>query len=370
MLPERTWLESVIRGENISWPGACDNGYADNVWNIALQNGVASLCYIRLINNPVWNSLPVNLQNRLHYHVHNAAALEILWKHELCKFHELCGAENPVLLIKGSHLAYSHYPAPYIRTRCDTDMLFPDRMSAGTAGCMLQDLGYERRISIYGDLISHVVAYDKRSVDGVTFTLDLHYKINNYHFFADILSFKELTGRAVSLNGLALNAKAPCPVDALIIACLHRLAHGPEGASNRLIWLYDIHLLAGGFTENEWDAFITLCKTKRICGMCLDGLRMAQNAFLTRIPESIMRILHANIKEDKINIRITQSRIMMDLANLGYLHDFRKRCLLLKEHLFPAPAYMFAKYKTDHIFMLPYLYIRRLLTGIVKMFIR
>ena len=370
MLQEKKCLVSAIRGEAVHWPGGYDSGFADNFWNIALQNGVASLCYSQLYRKPQWKFLPVKLQNRLHHHVLNAVALEILWKHDLSRFLEVCGSEYPVLLIKGTHLAYSHYPAPYIRTRCDTDMLFPDRVCAENAGCILHKLGYERRMGIIGDLISHEFSYDKRGPHGVTFTLDLHHKINNYHFFADIFSFHDLAGRAVVLDDLSPYARTPCPVDALIIACIHRLAHGPDGISDRLIWLYDIHLLASRLTANEWDDLLAMCRTRNICGICLDGLKMAQNIFLTRMPTRAMRILRKYTQGDKISIRITRSKVMMDLANLGYLHGIRKRCRFVKEHLFPAPAYIFAKYKTDHILLLPYLYIRRLIAGIIKMFIR
>jgi len=50
---------------------------------------------------------------------------------------------NP-LIIKGTALAYTLYDAPHLRSRCDTDLLFPDRASAEQAWKVLERMGYHR----------------------------------------------------------------------------------------------------------------------------------------------------------------------------------------------------------------------------------
>ena len=52
------------------------------------------------------------------------SAIELLRKHELVRVLEaLARAEVATLLLKGTALAYSLYPAPTLRPRADTDVL-------------------------------------------------------------------------------------------------------------------------------------------------------------------------------------------------------------------------------------------------------
>ena len=47
-----------------------------------------------------------------------------------------------MLLLKGAALAYTLYPEPHLRERCDTDLLLPSREDAERAGRVLQTLSY------------------------------------------------------------------------------------------------------------------------------------------------------------------------------------------------------------------------------------
>ncbi len=67
----------------------------------------------------------------------------------------LAGAGLPVLLLKGAALAYTLYPEPHLRERCDTDLLLPSRDEAERAWRVLQTLGYQRPNAVSGDLIVH-----------------------------------------------------------------------------------------------------------------------------------------------------------------------------------------------------------------------
>ena len=54
-----------------------------------------------------------------------------------------------------------------------------------------------------------------------------------------------MASAATFANGVAVPILAIllAPVNALVLACIHRLAH--HQGRDRLVWLYDIHLLAG-----------------------------------------------------------------------------------------------------------------------------
>jgi len=67
------------------------------------------------------------------------------------------------------------------------------------------------------------------------------------------------------------DALAVSPVHALLLACMHRGTHRhnpyyvsgePHTGGDRLIWLYDLHLLAESFGEHDWQSFIARADAK------------------------------------------------------------------------------------------------------------
>ena len=52
-----------------------------------------------------------------------------------------------------------------------------------------------------------------------------------------------------------LKERGLSPVHALLVACIHRVAH--HRGTERLIWLLDIHLLASRLEEREWTALVS-----------------------------------------------------------------------------------------------------------------
>ena len=71
----------------------------------------------------------------------------------------------------------------------------------------------------------------------------------------------------------AAAARALGPVDALLLACIHRVAHHDD--CEKLLWIYDIHLLAHGMDRRRLKQFATRAAEKRIRAVCLRGLSLA-----------------------------------------------------------------------------------------------
>src|SRR5262249_51587245 len=138
------------------------------------------------------------------------------------------------LVLKGGALAYTHYPAPHLRPRGDTDLLVTreDRARAQEA---LDDLGYRRQNSVSRDAV-HTQWMFRRHEGRLPHTIDLHWAISNRPLFARMLSFDELRRDARPIATLGADALAPAPVHALILACVHRVAHHDDAPT--LIWLY------------------------------------------------------------------------------------------------------------------------------------
>ena len=96
------------------------------------------------------------------------------------------------------------------------------------------------------------------------------------------VTFGELWAGRIPIPKLQAQALGLGRVHALVHALLHRVTNFPSGTQDRLIWLYDIHLLAGGCSEEEWRQFLRLCADKGIATPCLDGLRATRASFSTR----------------------------------------------------------------------------------------
>ena len=100
---------------------------------------------------------------------------------------------------------------------------------------------------------------------GSSVDVDLHWRSSNSPALARLMDYEEMQARAVPVPSLGPAAFAPCPVHALLFACIHRAGHehAPmyvDGVAvpvkDRLIWLYDIHLLASKMQGAELeDAF-------------------------------------------------------------------------------------------------------------------
>ena len=147
---------------------------------------------------------------------------------------------------------------------------------------VLEALGYRRRNGVSGALVSYEDLYCRN--DGtVEHAVDLHWRVNNAQVFARALSHDEMHARSVPVPQLGEAAHALCPPHALLLACMHRAAHlGADGHdADRLIWLYDIHLLARGMDANEWQQFADLCVARAMRRITLDALSCTHEALAT-----------------------------------------------------------------------------------------
>ena len=95
------------------------------------------------------------------------------------------------LLIKGSHLAYSHYARPDLRARKDTDLLVA-REQRDRATEVLHDLGYTASAKLSGDLTATQQLHSLMRHGASIHLVDLHWRLTSPQVFAHVLTFQEL----------------------------------------------------------------------------------------------------------------------------------------------------------------------------------
>ena len=349
-------LAAALRGEAAPWPVDAGAGFDVALLDTAREHGVASL----LTTTEALRSWPDQVQHKFRELRREEAVIEAVRRQQLERvMAAFRDAGLRCLLIKGAQLAYTHYPHPWLRPRADTDLLIDgaDRERAGTT---LRTLGYVPKNQISGTLVAHQQQYERADRYGLTDTIDLHWKVTNPHLFADVLTFDELIAAARPIPQLA-GALGLSSVHALLLACVHRVAHHQN--SDLLIWLYDIHLLAGGMDAVERGQFGELARTKRLRSICVAGLDLAQRRLGTAL-EPGWRDGLAGGGEVEPSAAFLQQRVrridllLLDLRALG---GWARKARLLRETVFPPAAYVRARYGDDT--PLVFAYLDRVVTG-------
>jgi hypothetical protein len=271
------------------------------------------------------------------------------------------------LVIKGAHLAVTLYPSADRRPRVDTDLLIKesDREQTGVA---LEALGYARSAKVAGEVAFTQSEYWRIDESGARHTVDVHWRIANPKAFADRLTYHDLFEDAVAIPRLGSNAYVPSAVFALLIACLHRTAH--HGTSMRLIWLYDVHMLASRLSDSEWDDLVTVASRRGLSATVLAGLDAAASVLGTIVSMDVIERLRVDATDTDADVRTFleshPAKIDVALSDWKRLDTWPARARFLREHLFPSAFYMRHHYNTSSSVALPWLYAHRIVAGGVK----
>ena len=364
-----TPIVAALCGRVADWPTA--PAQRDRMMQCAAYHGVCVLLYRALAFDEA-----SEIVNGLRPIAIAAAAQERLRRHAIAEVLAALAAEHiEALVLKGSALAYWLYAAPECRSRADTDLLIKQADLPGAIR-VFAALGYSRAAAVSGQLLSTQYCYERKDLLAAVHGFDLHWQVSNTRAMAEVFSYTELRAAAMPLARLSENALALGRSHSLLLACMHRLAHQQapyyfDGVARRggerLIWLFDIHLLSLTMTAEDWRATLSIAVSKGLQAVLLDGLRAVQAVLSTTIPTWVQEELAVAWAHAKIEPRsFTVAPWRWDLSEIARQPDWSARWRLVKEHLLPPPAYMLAKYRTHHRSLLPLLYVRRALSGFVK----
>lgn len=366
-VPPEQWLRSLLRGAGHPWPTGADEEFLSQLLTLSYKDRVTGLLCQALLDQPASLEITDAVLDKARGVVRQITANELLWQDEVAAVTAAMAAGGlSFLLFKGTPLAYTLYPQPWLRNRGDTDILFADAASAERAWLVLSSMGYQRMNTSGGELLSCQFPCTRQLVGGASHMLDVHWGTSN-HAELRALGFDELLAESVAVPDLGADTRMPCLEHALVLACLHRLAHRHEGEENRLIWLYDIHLLLQGMSDEQWLRFTAIVASKGTGPACREGIERAQQTFGTVIPaERASQIRTMPVAEgDAISSR---SLLQRDLAYLGNQASYRATLQLLRQHLLPPVSYMVQKYQPRSRLLLPYLYLKRAVLGVVRRF--
>jgi hypothetical protein len=273
------------------------------------------------------------------------------------------------LVFKGAAIAHTHYPAPHVRVRADTDLLV-----AKTAVPALEDvlggLGYVRPPETSGRLVSYQSHFHKVDRYGVAHAFDVHWKVSNVQALADRLTWPELWQSRIPLDVLGPSAFTVVDVHALLLALVHRAGHHP--GSRNLLWIYDLHLLARRLSGAGMSRLEAIAGDRGLGHVAADGLALARDWFGDAGVGPLIESLRARTAHRQEALVVqgpwTQARLLR--LDLDALPDWKTRSRLIREHLLPSGSYMRERYGVRSNLMLPAWYIWRVLRGAPKWFRR
>ncbi len=364
-------LCSVLRGEYAEWPP--DAGPAEQMQflDAAASHGVEPLLVHHLHATNLLEQWPARIREPLK----QAARIEVLIEEfrrldllELLR--RMAGVKVDALLMKGQAVAYAYYPTPFLRPRSDVDLLIR-KDDEDTVNSLMEKLGFHRRLQTPGEFIMPQSQFVKQDPFGTRHAYDVHRRISNPQAFAGVLTFEDLASRSIELPDLGPHARTLGHVDALLLACVHRVAHHFDDNS-RLLWLYDIHLMAGRMDRPAFERFAALAVEKQVATVCASSLTLAERRFHTKLPSDLLATLRAHGAGEPSAAYLRRRMSLLDVlrSDLRMLAGWRAKWRLLHQHLFPPSSYLLERYQLPHRALLPAFYAYRVVRGAPKWFRR
>lgn len=317
-----------------------------------------ALLHDRIQSSVQWPYWPPEIFKVLEQACKAGIAQEMLRSHHLSRIlKEFDRAGVRCLLMKGEALALSHYATPGTRARCDSD-LFIHSDDIETAKQAVLDAGFSIVSQVYK---SHqfTVCRTAESFGAVQF--DVHWRISNHPLFARSISFEDAFRDSVEVPGMEA-IRMLNPVDALLLACMHRMGNDRHDR-NRLIWINDIHALTTAMDVSELREFAAKAVRLQVQSACLDGLSMSAACFSTVLSERMIEVLRTPELPRPFAVRVAQSNLGLLIDDWRNLSDSRSRSGLLRELFWPSSSYLLNKYHKNNKFWLPILYVRQVLSG-------
>lgn len=350
-------LATLIRGEAYALTGGPG---PEDVTAAAMRHGVLPLLYAALggargdAEDDGLNSLRAALATLARTEAAVDAIRVAACQSVLQSLHD---AGVPVLIFKGGALAFSHYPRPDLRARDDTDLLV-EKSKLRVLDTAMTRLGYTQSPASSGQQISHQRLYAAIDNRRIRHNFDVHWRISNRHRYARLFDLGELLEGSRAIPGWAAIARCPCPVDALLIAALHRASHR---GTDRLVWLYDIHRLLAEMLDDERRELEKRAAAKGL----MDEYRQAIAGAHYYFGQGGRQCHHRPPKVAR-GVRT----IDIWLADLKALPSWRARIALLREHAFPPADYMRRSHGGHKGPSLPIAYLIRGLRGSLRIFRR
>ena len=271
------------------------------------------------------------------------------------------------VILKGSALAYTHYPEPWCRTRADLDLLVA-RNQRAAAGQVLRTAGYVPGDLVSGTWLMQQDLWERELAPGAVQMVDVHVEFTNRVFFASHFPSADGLAHAVPAPFAGPHGWQLDPADALIFSCVHRVAHHSRDA--RLIWSSDIARQAAACPPAAVAVLLERASRFGLAAICaheLEAARAIWGGQAGAFADEVIAALRDAGRDDASRVFLRAGRGQAgDLwLDLGVLPTWSARWQLLIEHAFPPRTFMLRQPGATRL-NLPWRYARRMLAGPLK----
>ena len=266
----------------------------------------------------------------------------------------------PLLFFKGASTAYTLYAPASLRMKEDWDVLVAPGAETDAREALSRAGFHLDRSSKPGRVRMRQHSY-RRDVPGSQCIVDLHVRALNPPALAERIAFGDLNQRSVALPALHAAARGLSDDAALVLACVHRLAH--HSGEPRLSWDWDVLLLMRRAGMETSETMAALAREWGAGRFVAEEVRRVAARFHTPLDAPLLHAI-ANLEREPPRDagfarqnRTRAQEFALDWRALGW----RDRASLVLETL--APDERFLRASTGSRLPLPLLYVRRIARG-------
>ena len=347
------FLCAVLRGEQPAWPAFDVERFEDSFRQRSFEHGVEALVFHQMQDSAAWSAWPRGIRDGLTDACRAGIAFEMYRRNRVEELlFRLAERHIDFLVIKGEALARNQYPDSTLRTRCDTDVFIRPQQIEDVRTVLLES-GFEVIAPLYK---THQFCAVANRAGPARVNLDIHWRIQNAARYARSIGFDEALAQSVPLKGME-HSRTLGPVDSLLLACMHRSGNDRHDAE-RLIWLYDIHILLSGMTPEQSDEFAAKAIDRDLQACCLSGVESAVACFNTKVSGELLPKLSAGRNKLSWWERYRKSHLGLLAADFGELAGMHAKAGLLSELFFPPAGSLMNRYGKDRKIWLPVIYLK------------
>lgn len=362
------YVKSVLCG-NAQDPPQSEPDDWKKAFRLLSGHGILPLLYWKIKQLNQQNGLPDGVLGTMRQAFLRGVQESLLMENQILEIARALDGKGVVYrILKGPGLAQTVYPDKALRPSGDIDILILPRQFL-EARQALEEIGYACRAKNFEQ--SGWFAKDEGFIkEGAAFKLELHFNILAWprmrrHWDVEAF-FQQSTDFALS-GGYPVHALQAA--DALIHSILHLFVGHQD--QERLIWLYDIALLADKLSKTgQWPMALELSRKRQVLLAVEYGLEMTKQWTPLQIPQECRDYFRryqptAVEKRDWEIARNIKSGILNKLRmywteETGLPDKLRITFMLA----FPSPEHVKDHFRPSHPFMIFSSYFRRILNHI------
>lgn len=304
----------------------------DQAWSLLLRErlyGLADATWFTSLSLSGREELSKRLSDARLAETARLAVRESHWEKALRALNE--AGLSPITL-KGFALGRTLYNAPVQRPSLDLDLII-DVKDVERAHEVMRALEWELPFGVRGQYTSHQFTWTTGEAGPTRAMIDFHWRITNRPSLSRSLTHSQLMERAVEIPFGGIKVLAIHPIDALLHAVIHIVAHH-RGEEIPALWFYDIALLERALSPKERVLFTRALAANGISALCSEIWRQAQTS-IGFVPSAETRWLLNSVDEsDDLWQKMPDNRATEIIADLVALRA-QDRLHYLRELVLP-----------------------------------